>query len=104
MDDLSPAVREAFARTWVDDRPWAFLTDLTAIGDRMAGGPGDRRASTLVADAFTDAGVRRVEFDPFEMARWTRGDTTLDLTAPDERRFEAVALPYAPPADRKSVV
>ncbi|MFK8215391.1 M28 family peptidase [Haloferax volcanii] len=98
MDDLSPAVREAFARTWVDDRPWAFLTDLTAIGDRMAGGPGDRRASTLVADALTDAGVRRVEFDPFEMARWTRGDTTLDLTAPDERRFEAVALPYAPRA------
>ncbi|KAB1187305.1 MULTISPECIES: M28 family metallopeptidase [Haloferax] len=99
MDDLPPAAREAFARTWTDGRPWNFLTRLTALGDRMAGGPGDARAGDLVADAFADAGVERVEFDPFEMAHWTRGETTLELTAPDERSFEAIALPYAPAAD-----
>ncbi|ELZ92926.1 putative aminopeptidase [Haloferax mucosum ATCC BAA-1512] len=99
MDDLSADARGAFARTWTDDRPWEFLTALTSIGDRMAGGEGDSRASSLVANAFADAGVEAVEFDPFEMARWTRGETTLELTAPDERSFDAVALPYAPAVD-----
>ncbi|WP_411967426.1 M28 family peptidase [Haloferax sp. YSSS75] len=99
MDDLSSAARTAVARTWTDDRPWAFLTRLTSLGDRMAGGAGDARAGDIVADAFRDAGLRDVEFDPFEMAHWTRGETTLELTAPDERSFEAIALPYSPPAD-----
>ncbi|WP_416840118.1 M28 family peptidase [Haloferax sp. DFSO52] len=98
MDDLSPAARDAFARTWTDDRPWEFLTRLTAVGDRMAGSDGDARAAAIVADAFRDAGVRDVEYDPFEMASWSRGETTLELTAPDERTFEAIALPYAPAA------
>ncbi|AHZ23016.1 M28 family peptidase [Haloferax mediterranei ATCC 33500] len=99
MDDLSPDARDVFARTWTDDRPWEFLTQLTAVGNRMAGGEGDRRASSLVADAFVDAGAQHVEFDTFEMAHWSRGQTTLELTAPDERSFEAIALPYAPAAD-----
>ncbi|KAB1193065.1 M28 family peptidase [Haloferax sp. MBLA0076] len=99
MDDLSPPARAAFARTWTDGRPWEFLTRLTALGDRMAGGQGDARAGDIVADAFADAGVERVAFDPFEMAHWTRGETTLELTAPDERSFETIALPYSPPAD-----
>ncbi|SEL21720.1 M28 family metallopeptidase [Haloferax larsenii] len=99
MDDISPAARDVFARTWTDDRPWEFLSRLTALGDRMAGTDGDRRAGELVAEAFEDAGVRDVEYDPFEMACWTRGKTTLTVTAPDSRSFEAVALPYAPSAD-----
>ncbi|KAB1197953.1 MULTISPECIES: M28 family metallopeptidase [Haloferax] len=99
MNDLSPAARAAFARTWTDGRPWEFLTQLTALGDRMAGGDGDARAGDIVADAFADAGVEHVEFDTFEMAHWTRGETTLELTAPDERSFEAIALPYSPAAD-----
>ncbi|KTG30585.1 M28 family metallopeptidase, partial [Haloferax profundi] len=99
MDDLSPPARATFARTWTDDSQWDFLTRLTALGDRMAGGQGDERAGDIVADAFVDAGVERVSFDPFEMAHWTRGETTLELTAPDERSFEAIALPYSPPTD-----
>ena len=67
----------AIGRTWTDDRPGEFLTDLTAIGSRMGGSEGEARAAEIVADAFRDAGVREVEQDPFEMQAWQRGDSSL---------------------------
>jgi Zn-dependent M28 family amino/carboxypeptidase len=87
---------EALGRAWVDGRPWEFLTDLTGIGDRMAGGEGERRAADLVAAAFRDAGVRDVRTEPFDVQRWQRGTTELALTGPVDRSFEAVALPHSP--------
>ncbi|MFC7202924.1 M28 family peptidase [Haloferax namakaokahaiae] len=99
MDEFSPEGMAQFARTWTDGRPWEFISQLTAIGDHMAGSDGDERAGELVAQTFDDAGVRDVAYDEFELAHWTRGETTLELTAPDERTFEAIALPYAPAGD-----
>ena len=95
--ERSDALAAAVARTWIDDRPWAFLTELTAIGGRMAGSPGERTAATLIADALEDAGVRDVSIDPFDIQRWRRGSCTLQLAAPVDRSFEAIALPYSPP-------
>jgi len=62
--ELAPAL----GRTWTDGDPWRFLTDLTAIGSRMAGSEGERRAAEIVADAFERAGLSAVETRPFEMA------------------------------------
>ncbi len=90
---------ETFGRTWADDRPWTFVTDLTAIGNRMGGSDGERRAADLVAEAFRDAGVRDVDLQPFSMNQWERGSASLELTAPDERAFDAIALPYSPAGD-----
>ncbi|QLG27940.1 M28 family peptidase [Halorarum halophilum] len=95
MDDIADAV----GRAWLDDRPWAFLTDLTAIGNRMGGSEGEARAARLVADAFEDAGLRRVRQQSFEVNEWRRGRTELELVAPDRREFEAIALPYCPAGD-----
>jgi len=67
--ELAPAL----GRTWTDGDPWRFLTDLTAIGSRMAGSEGERRAAEIVADAFERAGLSAVETRPFEMAAWERG-------------------------------
>ncbi|QKY20919.1 M20/M25/M40 family metallo-hydrolase [Halolamina sp. CBA1230] len=86
----------AIGRTWTDERPGEFLTDLTAIGSRMGGSEGEARAAEVVADAFRDAGVREVEQDPFEMQAWQRGDSSLRVHGPVEREFETVALPYSP--------
>ncbi|SNR39156.1 M28 family metallopeptidase [Halorubrum vacuolatum] len=92
-------------RAWTDDRPWRLLTDLTAIGSRMAGSDGERRAAEVVAAAMREAGVRDVRIDPFELSAWERGGSDLELTVPREtdagsapttRRFETVALPYSP--------
>ncbi|EMA63779.1 M28 family metallopeptidase [Halorubrum kocurii] len=96
--ELAPAL----GRTWTDGEPRRFLTDLTAIGSRMAGGEGERRAAEIVADAFERAGLSGVETRPFEVAAWERGSATLRVTAPERdgaaatREFEALALPYSP--------
>ena len=86
----------AIGRTWTDDRPWEFLTDLTAIGSRMGGSDGEAAAADLVADAFRDAGLHDVGQDSFDLQAWHRGDSSLDLLEPRERTFETVALPYSP--------
>ncbi|MEF8802036.1 MAG: M28 family metallopeptidase [Halolamina sp.] len=86
----------AMGRTWTDDRPWAFLTELTAIGSRMGGSEGEAEAADLVADAFRDAGVAEVRQESFELQAWTRGDASFRLRSPVEREFEALALPYSP--------
>ncbi|AEN06330.1 peptidase M28 [halophilic archaeon DL31] len=86
----------AIGRTWTDDRPWEFLTDLTAIGSRMGGSDGETEAADLVADAFREAGLDAVQQDPFDLQAWHRGDSSLDLLTPRERTFETVALPYSP--------
>ncbi len=98
------ALSGALGRTWSDDRPWRFLTDLTALGSRMAGSDGERRAAELVADAMSRVGVRDVGMDPFELSAWERGDSDLRVTVPKRtgtegsttRTFETVALPYSP--------
>ncbi len=97
-DALAPAL----GRTWTDDEPWRFLTDLTAIGSRMAGSDGERRAAGVVAEAFERAGVADVDTDPFELDAWERGSAALRVRAPARtggetaREFESIALPYSP--------
>ncbi|MFB6235222.1 MAG: M28 family peptidase [Halopenitus sp.] len=104
LDDLAPAL----GRTWTSTDVWSFVTDLTAIGNRMGGSAGEERAADLVADAFADAGVHDVRETEFEMAAWRRGDSTLTLTTSDShgdelaRSFETVALPYSPAGDVKA--
>ena len=97
-EELAPAL----GATWTDREPWQFVTDLTAIGSRMAGSEGERRAAGVVADAFERAGLADVRTDPFELPAWERGTATLDVTVsgrggePATRSFESIALPYSP--------
>ena len=96
------ALAPALGRAWTDDEPWRFLTDLTAIGSRMAGSDGERRAAGIVAEAFERAGVADVDTDPFELEAWERGSARLRIELPDReggttaREFESIALPYSP--------
>ena len=98
LDRLAPAL----GRTWIDDEPWQFLTELTALGSRMGGSEGERRAADLVRDAFERAGLAAVHTDPFEVPAWERGETALRVETPARdgstttRQFEALALPYSP--------
>lgn len=95
-DDDAAHVARTLGRAWRDDYSWRFLTQLTEIGNRMGGHPGEREAAALTASAFDDAGVRDVTTDGFEMQRWTRGSTEFAVTEPAERSFEVIALPYSP--------
>jgi len=99
MDDTADDVADALGRAWLDTRPWEFITDLTALGGRMGGSEAEAEAADLVGAALRDAGVRNVRLEPFGMNCWERGRTELELTAPDERSFRALALPYSPAGD-----
>ena len=96
--ELAPAL----GRTWTDDDPWRFLTDLTAIGSRMAGSEGEERASEVVAEAFERAGLTEVETESFDIDAWERDRADLRVTVSGRdretstRAFEALALPYSP--------
>ena len=97
MDDaeVDDATTRALGRAWLDDAPWTLLTRLTELENRLGGGPGERRAAELVADALADAGVRDVDEQPFEMNRWERGRAELAVSVSDrdvERSFETAAL------------
>jgi Zn-dependent M28 family amino/carboxypeptidase len=97
---MNETTERLLGRAVSDPFPETFLTDLTDIENRMGGHPGERRAATLVTEAFDDAGLR-VEEVTFEIRRWNRGRTDLRAGRPggDSRTFEAVALPYTPPGD-----
>ena len=89
------------ART--SDFGWALLTDLTDIGNRMAGSAGERRGAERVVDAYEAAGLRNAGLVEFEIPGWWRGDSALSVSGPVERRHdgshETVALPGTPAGD-----
>lgn len=94
--DHKSARNAALGAGWVEGDSWEFISGLTAIGDRMSGSPGERRAAAHVAEAFETAGLQDVHTNSFDMSRWDRGETELRLTAPTDRAFDAIALPYSP--------
>ncbi|MFC7187810.1 M28 family metallopeptidase [Halorubrum yunnanense] len=89
------------ART--SDFGWDLLTDLTDIGDRMAGSVGERRGAERVVAAFEAAGLRNAGLDEFEIPGWWRGESAVKLAGPVERRHErsheVIALPGTPAGD-----
>lgn len=86
----------------IGDEAWTLLTQLTRL-TRFGGHPGEERAATILADTFDTIGLDNVTEQPFEMQRWTRGDSDVTLTDPVEHSFERhsqpIALPYSPSAD-----
>ena len=86
------------ART--SDFGWKLLTDLTDIGNRMAGSVGERRGAERVVAAYEEAGLRNAGLVEFEIPGWWRGDAALSVSGRVERRHdgshETVALPGTP--------
>jgi Zn-dependent M28 family amino/carboxypeptidase len=97
--DLNDDLAAAIGRAWIDTAPWEFITELTALGGRMGAGEGEARAADLIADTFAERGLERVRRQSFDAPEWRRSGTELRLTAPTERAFDAIALPYSPAGD-----
>ncbi|WP_435155392.1 M28 family peptidase [Haladaptatus sp. DFWS20] len=93
--------RIALAEMWQDDYPWAFLTKITELENRMGGHPGERRAAELVTNGFERAGARNAHIESFDMDCWSRGSARLAVTNPPERSFDTIALPYSPAGDAR---
>jgi len=97
MDDHAERL---LGRAFTDPYPESFLAALSDVENRMGGHPGEREAAALVAESFEDS-LGNAREEPFDIRRWTRGSTDLAAGPADgaARTFEAVALPYSPPAD-----
>ncbi len=67
-------------------------------GSRFGGSEGERLAARFFRDKFTAYGLANVKMEPYRYAAWTRGETTLQITAPVQREIPCIALPYCPSA------
>lgn len=79
----------------LDDESWNLLTYLTQL-NRFGGHPGEQQAADHIQDIFESIGLQNVTQQPFEMLRWTRGDSELTVLDPTDRTFDTIALPYSP--------
>lgn len=74
----------AVADTALDSElAWSILESLTTeIGPRLGGSPQEARARDWAVEMFEENGFSNVRIETFEMPYWTRGDLTVELTAP----------------------
>ncbi|AEH36470.1 M28 family peptidase [Halopiger xanaduensis] len=120
-DARDATLERALGRAWTDDRAWDLLTRLTELPHRMGGSEGERRAAEIVRETFSAVGLEDVRLEKFPMQQWDRRKTEFTVLGGDpatgdqhnaapsdsdatdagrvERSFEAIALPYSPPAE-----
>src|SRR5579871_2879890 len=76
-----------------DGRAFATTRSLTdGVGARMAGTPGADRAVEWALAEMKRAGFANVRREPVKVARWIRGDASVELIAPRATPLHAVAL------------
>ncbi len=99
-DNLLTTDRQIIGDIFTSDASYQLLLHLCDVcGNRFAGSPSERRAADAIAAAMRANGLENVHLEPFEITAWTRGATTLRMTAPVEREFSTLALPYSPACD-----
>jgi Iap family predicted aminopeptidase len=85
---------------WTSNESFETLRELVDdIGHRFGGSESERRGAEFLAGKMRDYGLQNVRVEEFPMAGWERGSASLTLTAPVERAFSCVAMPYCPAAD-----
>jgi Zn-dependent M28 family amino/carboxypeptidase len=83
---------------WIGDRFTSslgedVLADLAGIGARLGASEGERRGHERVREAFEEVGLREVEFRPFDLTKWERGDAAVSV---DGETFDCISLPGSP--------
>lgn len=97
MPDLPAAERQLIGDIWTSSATLDNLTELCdEIGNRWAGSPSEHAAGDWLRDRLVAYGIQNVRLEPVQFGAWERGEATLRMTAPIERTFSCVALPYCP--------
>ena len=97
MADPTAAERQLIGDIWTSSATYDNLEHLCdTIGNRWAGSPSEHAAGEWLRDTLVAYGVRHVHLEPVQFGAWERGEAALRMTAPVERNFSCVALPYCP--------
>ncbi len=99
-DALRAADQQIIGDVFTSDASYQLLLRLCdECGNRFAGSASERKAADAIAEAMRANGLDNVHLEPLDITAWTRGTTTLTMTAPFEREFSTIALPYSPACD-----
>jgi Zn-dependent M28 family amino/carboxypeptidase len=72
------------------------LEALCEFGSRWGGTEGEEKAVEYMINKFREYDLENPHREPFEYKSWTRGSTSLDVTAPKEMELPCISLPYSP--------
>jgi hypothetical protein len=100
LRDLQSFDRAICGEIWASDAAARNVERLCQeCNGRFAGSEDYRRAAEMVAGWWRAIGLSDVRLEPFPFTAWARGSASLSLTAPAERSYPCLALPYAPACD-----
>ena len=69
------------------------------IGSRFAGSLMEQQAAEFMKSKLESYGYTNVLLDPVKYSGWRRGDTTLEITSPINKRIPCITLPHSPAVD-----
>lgn len=96
-DDVLAVAGELREAGTAGDGGYEIVADLTTrIGPRLAGSEGDARAVAWGEEMLTNLGFDRVWLEPATFRTWHRETERVEVRAPVEHRFEALAIGFSP--------
>ena len=89
--------RQLVGDIWTSDEPYQNLLYLCDdIGNRWAGSTSEHRAGEFLQSKLAGYGLENAHLEPVQFGAWERGEARLWMTAPIEKEFSCIALPYCP--------
>lgn len=100
-DAFSTVEQTLIGKAWTSEHLYANLEALCDFGTRFGGTPGEKQARDFIRQRFADYGLADVHLEDFEYTGWRRGECSVRVTQPVERKLDAISLVYSPstPAD-----
>ena len=88
--------RQILGEVWTSGEIYNSLLYLCDdLGSRFGGTESEHKAAEFLLQKMKEYGLQNVHLEEFPVYAWERGNCELSLTAPVERDFSAIAMPFA---------
>lgn len=74
------------------------------FGSRFGGTEGERLAAEFIASKYKEYGLTNVKLEEIPYTGWRRGEVSLEIISPIEKRIDCITLPHSPPCDLEAVL
>lgn len=97
MTDQRELERRIIGEIWTSPEVYANVERLCDFGSRFAGTESERQARDFIRKKLTDYGLEHVRLATFDYESWTRGEASLHVVEPNQKRLpSAISLVYSP--------